>query len=191
MVCNGEKRLKRENYAISPTHGIFYNIQHIILLIIWKRKSLNQQLFPLTNGGAPSLLLMVHEFHYVFYSINLVVQAIVMDAETCHGRIYGARHVQHAGSTSLLLYLRIPVKSVSLGRRILSCSRIGKPSKALFGCKVPNSKKNFRHLHGDLNLNEIKNALRLLSVNGETNLMNLIGCNQTLNCYSNTTVNNL
>ena len=32
----------------------------------------------------------------------------------------------------------------------------------------------FRHLHGDLNLDEIKNALRLLSVNGETNLMNLI-----------------
>ena len=29
-------------------------------------------------------------------------------------------------------------------------------------------------MHGDLNLNEIKNALRLLSVNGETNLMNLI-----------------
>ena len=34
--------------------------------------------------------------------------------------------------------------------------------------------KKFRHLHGDLNLDEIKNALRLLSVNGETNLMNLI-----------------
>ena len=32
----------------------------------------------------------------------------------------------------------------------------------------------FRHLHRDLNLDEIKNALRLLSVNGETNLMNLI-----------------
>ena len=32
----------------------------------------------------------------------------------------------------------------------------------------------FRHLHGDINLDEIKNALRLLSVNGETNLMNLI-----------------
>ena len=32
----------------------------------------------------------------------------------------------------------------------------------------------FRHLHGDLNLGEIKNALRLLFVNGETNLMNLI-----------------
>ena len=31
----------------------------------------------------------------------------------------------------------------------------------------------FRHLHGDLNLNEIKNALRLLSVNRETNLMNI------------------
>ena len=32
----------------------------------------------------------------------------------------------------------------------------------------------FWHLHGDLNLDEIKNALRLLSVNGEMNLMNLI-----------------
>ena len=40
--------------------------------------------------------------------------------------------------------------------------------------KIQISKKNFRHLHGDLNLDEIKNALRLLSVNGETNLMNLI-----------------
>ena len=34
-------------------------------------------------------------------------------------------------------------------------------------------KKN-RHPHGDLNLDEIKNALRLLFVNGETNLMNLV-----------------
>ena len=40
--------------------------------------------------------------------------------------------------------------------------------------KNQNSKKNFRHLHGELNLDEIKNALRLLSVNAETNLMNLI-----------------
>ena len=32
----------------------------------------------------------------------------------------------------------------------------------------------FRHPDGDLNLDEIKNTLRLLSVNGETNLMNLI-----------------
>jgi len=47
-------------------------------------------------------------------------------------------------------------------------------SKPVFRCKNQNSKKNFRHLHGDLNLDEIKNALRLLSVNGETNLMNLI-----------------
>ena len=47
-------------------------------------------------------------------------------------------------------------------------------SRAVFGFKNPNSKKKFRYLHGDLNLDEIKNALRLLSVNGETNLMNLI-----------------
>ena len=46
--------------------------------------------------------------------------------------------------------------------------------KPVFRCKNQNSKKNFRHLHGDLNLNEIKNALRLLTVNRETNLMNLI-----------------
>ena len=32
----------------------------------------------------------------------------------------------------------------------------------------------FRRLHVDLNLDEIKNALRLLSVIGETNLINLI-----------------
>ena len=38
----------------------------------------------------------------------------------------------------------------------------------------PKFQKKFRHLHGDLNLDEIKNALRLLSVNDETNLMNLI-----------------
>ena len=34
--------------------------------------------------------------------------------------------------------------------------------------------KFFLHLHGDLNLDEIKIALRLLPVNRETNLMNLI-----------------
>jgi len=45
---------------------------------------------------------------------------------------------------------------------------------AVFSYKNQNSKKKIRHLHGDLNLDEIKNALRLLSVNGETNLMNLI-----------------
>ena len=46
--------------------------------------------------------------------------------------------------------------------------------RAVFRCKNQNSKIFFRHLHGDLNLNEIKNTLRLLSVNSETNLMNLI-----------------
>ena len=40
--------------------------------------------------------------------------------------------------------------------------------RTVFSFKNQNSKKNFRHLHGDLNLDEIKNALRLLSVNGET-----------------------
>ena len=42
------------------------------------------------------------------------------------------------------------------------------------GYKIQNSKKKIRHLHGDLNLDEIKNTLRLLSVNSETNLMSLI-----------------
>ena len=47
-------------------------------------------------------------------------------------------------------------------------------SEAVFSSIFPNSKIFFRHLHGDLNLDEINNALRLLYVNGETNLMNLI-----------------
>jgi len=47
-------------------------------------------------------------------------------------------------------------------------------TKPVFRCKNQNSKKKFRHLHGDLNLDEIKNTLRLLPVNRETNLMNLI-----------------
>ena len=46
--------------------------------------------------------------------------------------------------------------------------------RAPFSSKNQNSKKKFRHLHGDLNLDEIKNALRLLPVNREMNLMNLI-----------------
>ena len=52
--------------------------------------------------------------------------------------------------------------------------RLQVSTQPVFGYKIQNSKKNFRHLHGDLNLDEIKNALQLLSVNGETNLMNLI-----------------
>ena len=46
--------------------------------------------------------------------------------------------------------------------------------RAVFGSQNQNSKNFFRHLHEDLNLDEIKNVLRLLSVNGETNLTNLI-----------------
>ena len=41
------------------------------------------------------------------------------------------------------------------------------------GCKLSNSKKKIRHLRIDLNLDKIKNTLRLLSVNGEMNLMRL------------------
>ena len=59
------------------------------------------------------------------------------------------------------------------GERV-SRSKAKISSKAVFGSQNQNSKKNFRHLHGDLNLDEIKNALRLLSVNSETNLMSLI-----------------
>ena len=44
----------------------------------------------------------------------------------------------------------------------------------LFSCIIQNFKKKFRHLYGDLNLDEIKNALHSLSVNHETNLINLI-----------------
>ena len=47
-------------------------------------------------------------------------------------------------------------------------------TSAVFSFKNQNSKKKIRHLYGDLNLDEIKNALRLLPVNRETNLMNLI-----------------
>ena len=51
---------------------------------------------------------------------------------------------------------------------------LGLAIKAVFGFINQNSKKNFRHLHVELNLDEIKNALRLLPVNRETNLINLI-----------------
>ena len=50
----------------------------------------------------------------------------------------------------------------------------GREYRPVFSYKIQNSNFFFRHMHGDLNLNEIKNALRLLSVNRETNLMNLI-----------------
>ena len=50
----------------------------------------------------------------------------------------------------------------------------GRGIKPVFSYKIQNFKKKICHLHGDLNLDEIKNTLRLLSVNGETNLMNLI-----------------
>ena len=51
---------------------------------------------------------------------------------------------------------------------------IKKQNCPLFSCKIQNSKKKFRHLHGELNLDEIKNALHNLPVNRETNLMSLI-----------------
>jgi len=60
-------------------------------------------------------------------------------------------------------------------RKLVAEGRAIMPGElAVFGSKNQNSKKNFRHLHGDLNIDEIKNALRLLPVNRETNLMNLI-----------------
>ena len=49
----------------------------------------------------------------------------------------------------------------------------GRPSPCSV-TKFKISKKKFRRLHEDSNLDKIKNALRLLSVNGETNLINLI-----------------
>ena len=50
---------------------------------------------------------------------------------------------------------------------------VDQPSSCLVAkFKIP--KKKFQHLHGELNLDEIKNALHSLPVNRETNLMNLI-----------------
>ena len=57
-------------------------------------------------------------------------------------------------------------------RNFQACGVMVPLSKPVFSSKIQNSKKKFRHPHGDLNLDEIKNALRLLSVNDETNLMN-------------------
>ena len=51
---------------------------------------------------------------------------------------------------------------VGVGKKIDVIGKFGErnfETEAVFGCKVPNSKKNFRHLHGDLNLDEIKNTL--------------------------------
>ena len=52
-----------------------------------------------------------------------------------------------------------------------SVTKIKIPKKISGICM--NSKKNFRHLHEDLNLDKIKNALRLLLVNREMNLIKL------------------
>ena len=49
-----------------------------------------------------------------------------------------------------------------------------KKGRARVQFQISKFEKKIRHLYGNLNLDEIKNALRLLSVNGETNLMNLI-----------------
>ena len=83
--------------------------------------------------------------------------------------------LQTSFNASELLY-RQPDTSLQSSSRseIIVCTRCQIEIEAVFGYKNQNSKKKFRHLHGDLNLDVIKNALRLLSVNGETNLMNLI-----------------
>ena len=46
--------------------------------------------------------------------------------------------------------------------------------RAVFSSQIQSAKKIFRHLYGDLNLDEIKYALHSLTVNRETNLTNLI-----------------
>ena len=46
--------------------------------------------------------------------------------------------------------------------------------RAVFSSQIQSSKFFFRHLHEDLNLDEIKNTLHSLAVNREMNLMNLI-----------------
>jgi len=51
---------------------------------------------------------------------------------------------------------------------------VRKKIKSLFSCIIQKFLKKFRHLHVDINLDEIKNTLHSLSVNCETNLMNLI-----------------
>ena len=64
--------------------------------------------------------------------------------------------------------------SAQSGRMHLGLAAAFTHTRHVFRCKNQNSKFFFRHLHGDLNLDEIKNTLRLLPVNRETNLMNLI-----------------
>ena len=79
--------------------------------------------------------------------------------------IYSSFHLKRCSTTvevNFPIFQRISLYFCSLA------------TKAVYSYKNQNSKKKFRHLHGDLNLDEIKNALWLLSVNGETNLMNLI-----------------
>ena len=48
-----------------------------------------------------------------------------------------------------------PSTASTSGSRPWQCN----PTMPVFGFQIPNSKKIFRHLHGDLNLGEIKNAL--------------------------------
>ena len=76
--------------------------------------------------------------------------------------------VRECGMWSRVLTNGLPAK------RDIEVTSVRRPSYGLGRVWMQNSKIFFRHLHGDLNLDEIKNALRLLSVNGETNLMNLI-----------------
>ena len=72
----------------------------------------------------------------------------------------------------------IQVASIGKAHSLLSPVCVGQGTgrqvNPLFSCKVQNSKKKFQHLHGKLNLDEIKNALHSLPVNRKTNLMNLI-----------------
>ena len=78
-------------------------------------------------------------------------------------------------SANYTIYLVLALTQRSIGHASVTKDEAAGP--AGFSSKNQNSNFFFRHLHGDLNLDEIKNALQLLSVNGETNLMNLIGCN--------------
>ena len=84
---------------------------------------------------------------------------------SCHHQ-----RTRHASTLASMASIAHPgIHSILVLKAAQCLVRIG----PVFGFQIPNSKFFFRHLHGDLNLDEIKNALRLLSVNGETNLMNL------------------
>ena len=86
--------------------------------------------------------------------------------------------VQHASGQPMARRQIIAALCVSLGTHCL----VG----LLFRCKIQNSKIILRHMYEILNLNKIKNQLHDLTVNYETNLINII---RSINCYIKTIIN--